>query len=180
MIRDLLGQRFGKLLVIKITNERKYKSVVWKCKCDCGNYALLSSDCLVRGKTKSCGCQRNLIRKRKPYKEASFNALFVKYKHTANKKNIPFELSDKQFKNLTSQDCHYCGIEPSQSDSNKNFNGIYIYNGIDRIDNSKGYTLNNCVPCCRNCNYAKNTLSLEEFYSWLDRLFKYQQCKEST
>lgn len=34
---NLLNQKFGKLLVLEETQERKNKSVVWKCQCDCGN-----------------------------------------------------------------------------------------------------------------------------------------------
>ena len=33
---NLIGQKFGKLTVIKETKERKNKSIVWICKCDCG------------------------------------------------------------------------------------------------------------------------------------------------
>ena len=57
---DMTGERFGKLTVIEPTSERRNGSAVWKCRCDCGGTRLVSRDCLVRGKTISCGCMQKL------------------------------------------------------------------------------------------------------------------------
>lgn len=57
-VRDLTGQRFGKLTAIEPTRERSDSSVKWRCVCDCGNEKLVSGHSLVRGDTKSCGCLR--------------------------------------------------------------------------------------------------------------------------
>ena len=57
-MKDLTGQRFGWLTAVRPTEERRNGSVVWECKCDCGNTVFTSSDCLRFGKTKSCGCLR--------------------------------------------------------------------------------------------------------------------------
>lgn len=46
-------------------------------------------------------------------------------------------------------------------------------NGIDRVDNNKGYTLNNCVPCCKTCNQAKHRLSQEYFIEWVEKIYKH-------
>lgn len=55
--KDLKGQRFGKLIVIEETNNRADKgSIVWKCKCDCGNIIEISSKRLVSCINISCGC----------------------------------------------------------------------------------------------------------------------------
>ena len=56
---DLVGQRFGKLIVIQKTNARKWNQVVYLCKCDCGNYKLAPGPLLKIGNIKSCGCIRN-------------------------------------------------------------------------------------------------------------------------
>lgn len=50
------GQRFGKLVVIERVGTDKFKKVLWKCICDCGNHALINSGSLVTGNTASCGC----------------------------------------------------------------------------------------------------------------------------
>lgn len=56
LLLDLTGQRFGKLEVIRPTNDRLAGSVIWECKCDCGNTCLVSTVNLRSGRTKSCGC----------------------------------------------------------------------------------------------------------------------------
>lgn len=53
---DLKGKRFGRLVVIEKTSERLWGSVVWKCKCDCGNFKNASAKNLRQGFVKSCGC----------------------------------------------------------------------------------------------------------------------------
>lgn len=53
---NLTGQKFNRLTAILPTNLRFDHSVVWLCKCECGNDFLLSSKLLQNGHTKSCGC----------------------------------------------------------------------------------------------------------------------------
>lgn len=55
-VKDIAGQRFGKLVAIEPTKERRGGYVVWKCKCDCGNYTHAGYGHLVSGNTTSCGC----------------------------------------------------------------------------------------------------------------------------
>lgn len=54
--KDLTGQRFGRLQVLEPTEERIHYHVVWKCMCDCGNITYASSNSLIVGDVKSCGC----------------------------------------------------------------------------------------------------------------------------
>lgn len=54
--KDLVGQRFGRLLVVKEEGRTKRKSVLWGCLCDCGNYTIVISGSLQSGATTSCGC----------------------------------------------------------------------------------------------------------------------------
>ncbi len=59
-IKDISGQRFGKLIVIEPTEKRADGgSVVWKCHCDCGNDTEVSWSRLRKGKVRSCGCLSN-------------------------------------------------------------------------------------------------------------------------
>lgn len=54
--KDLIGKKFGKLTVIEPTEERYNRSIIWRCKCDCGNEILVPTGRLTSGNTKSCGC----------------------------------------------------------------------------------------------------------------------------
>ena len=111
-----------------------------------------------------------------PYGEANFNGLFRCYSKSAQDRGVYFNLSKEQFKLLTKQDCYYCGIEPLQKFNNgqpeKWKYGLWIYNGIDRKDDSMGYEINNCVPCCMKCNYAKQGLSDVEFLEHIEKIHK--------
>lgn len=53
---DLTGMKFVRLTVIELSHINKRKKAVWKCKCDCGNYAYPTTDSLNRMNTMSCGC----------------------------------------------------------------------------------------------------------------------------
>ena len=55
---NLIGQRFGKLTVIQETTFRKNNSVVWDCRCDCGNVKRVQGYNLKNGISKSCGCYK--------------------------------------------------------------------------------------------------------------------------
>jgi len=59
-MKDLIGQRFGMLTVIRKTEQRKHRNIVWECTCDCGNTKLVSSSELTLGRTRSCGCLRKV------------------------------------------------------------------------------------------------------------------------
>lgn len=61
-LRDLLGQRFGRLTVVREDEKRDEKgSVIWECLCDCGNTTFVPSDRLLYGKYRSCGCLKREI-----------------------------------------------------------------------------------------------------------------------
>jgi hypothetical protein len=58
-IKDLTGQRFGKLIVIKLTEKPsayKTRGAYWLCQCDCGKQTIGSSHNLTDGNKTSCGC----------------------------------------------------------------------------------------------------------------------------
>lgn len=55
-IRDLTGQRFGRLVAKYPTDKRLCSSVVWHCECDCGKSCDVATVNLRNGSTKSCGC----------------------------------------------------------------------------------------------------------------------------
>jgi hypothetical protein len=65
---NLIGEKFGKLLVKKESGRNKKGSVLWECLCDCGNITTVSTGALRSSNTTSCGCFRkenasNIFRK---------------------------------------------------------------------------------------------------------------------
>ena len=61
-IKDLTGQKFGKLIALEPTDQKRNKSVVWKCRCECGNIVYATSRNLQIGDIKSCGCTNFVIK----------------------------------------------------------------------------------------------------------------------
>ncbi len=52
------------------------------------------------------------------------------------------------------------------------FKHAYIYSGVDRVDSTKGYTVDNCESCCKTCNVAKANYSKKFFVEWVMRIHK--------
>lgn len=162
---DVTGKRFGKLLVLKRISNRG-KKVRWLCRCDCGNKTELDSWGL-RKQTKSCGCLLRL-----PKEEASFNLLLSTYRQGAKKRGYIWDLSKEKFRGITKQNCFYCGVAPKKCyQTTRGLNGRGFFNGIDRIDNNKGYTEDNIVPCCGTCNKAKYRKTISEFRTWVRYIY---------
>jgi len=88
--------------------------------------------------------------------------LLNRYVYSTKRSNVPFELTDEQFFDLTQEDCFYCGKAPANGWNNYE-KDPFVWNGIDRVDNTLGYAINNCVSCCSLCNRMKGTLSWTEF-----------------
>jgi len=162
---DFVGKRFGKLLIVKKIGVSTDRNLIWAAKCDCGNIIKIASKYLLSGKTKSCGCLRKIEKG-----EANFNKIFAGYIKEAKRKKIPFTLKREEFRDLTQKNCHYCETIPSQIRNRRFSNGVYIYKGIDRKDNTRGYTLSNSLPCCFICNRAKGNMEYKDFILWIKRI----------
>jgi hypothetical protein len=152
---DRVGQKFGRLTVIKREANDKRGNARWLCLCECGTERIVNSNNLTTGATTSCGCLRNeLVSKRtskRPY-ESIYNRLCS----SATRRNIPVAITYDEYLLFTKYDkCHYC-YSPLIWNKyvNVNRNDSAAYN-IDRKDNSLGYTKNNCVECCSKCNWSK-------------------------
>jgi len=179
-IKDLVGKQYGRLTVLHRIGSNKYGQSVWLCHCICGKDVEIVGGSLQSGRTKSCGCiTKERLRKRNkllrlPFGELSFHQLVGAMKHNAKRRNYVWDLTDQEVRKLTSLPCFYCNTEPSQKKINpQNQDDIYMYNGLDRIDNSKGYTIDNVVSCCGTCNKAKLAMTIKEFKSWICRIYEH-------
>lgn len=168
-ILEKTGTRYGHLVIIKRAPKRRGRQIYWWCKCDCGNKVAVPGYVLREGITKSCGCSKRL-----PKGERGFIRIFRQIKRQAKKKNRECCLSKKEAKELIDGHCFYCGALPSNTSRNPhNPDEYYIYNGIDRVDSSEGYTSKNTVLCCIDCNMAKSAKTIPEFLDWFKRVIKH-------
>lgn len=171
---DLTNKKFGRWTVIKKAGYNKWRDSLWLCRCDCGIEKIIQKRCLKSGGSKSCGCLKKEFwqsRKRLSPGLATMRQSINIYKGHARRRGLGWNLTEKQFAEITQKDCYYCGAKPNNIMKNISSNGDYIYNGIDRVDNSKGYTIDNIVPCCRKCNRAKDTSSIREYKNWIKKSY---------
>lgn len=169
---DLLGKKFGSLTVIEFAGKDKFRASLWKCSCECGKFNCskelnICRASLLSGRTLSCG---NGSSKTRQSENVPVRRLYNNYRHNAMKRNYCWELNLELFEQLTNSKCHYCGMKPYKLYRPKECNHIHFYNGIDRKDNSIGYTEENSVPCCEFCNYAKGGRSMEKFMKWINHV----------
>lgn len=176
---DLMGMRFGRLTVIEYAGtNNKWRRTEWICKCDCGNTIKTLSTNLRRGLTGACGkCRYKIGNQFGHYNLKTYDSAFAIFyrgiKLSARNRGLEFSLSENDVKNLSKKNCYYCGCSPYQVIKVRNRFGFdYIYNGIDRVDNSKGYIIKNVVPCCKKCNQAKMNLTIDEFKSLIVSIYK--------
>lgn len=185
---DLTNKRFGHLVALEpVTRGDGVR--LWRCLCDCGRETLIRANSLKQNHTTSCGCfglekRKTFLRKKRKKKGlAAISSYYSRYKHSAKKRKYEFSLTKEEFIGLILQPCFYCGIEPLSKikKTNKFYSKEWTEaskiaaNGIDRVDNSKGYTTDNVVTCCKICNHAKTNLTLVEFKEWFTRLCKFQK-----
>ena len=83
-IKNLTGQKFGKLTVIcRDYGHQKGKGTFWKCRCDCGNELIVSAASLTSKNTRSCGCLQREAARRVGYKNAKKNKYILLNKQDA-------------------------------------------------------------------------------------------------
>lgn len=156
---NLIGKTFTYLTVVKYLGRSN-----WLCECRCGKIYPVLGVYLRNGKTKSCGCRK--LRSIEESFETGINR-FITFNIKNNKE---LSLTREEIKTLIFQNCTYCGLAPLQKMKLGNKKVVFLHNGIDRVDSSKGYIPGNCVAACKWCNYAKWTLNQKEFIEWLENL----------
>lgn len=184
-----VGETYHNLTIIEHLGVIKHKATHYRCKCSCGKEVIYQHSLILKGVVhKNC----NNLKESKHYnlklkpKEASFRAKFTNYRSSARYRKLDFDLEFEDCLNLFSENCYYCGNPPSNSYNailrNRKYKTNYkyykdsdydiVYNGIDRVDNSKGYIKGNCVSCCSICNTMKLSLNLEDFKEHINKIYK--------
>lgn len=150
---DLTGKRFNRLLVIKklsLKDRTKDNHLNWLCKCDCGKEVKISGRNLIRGVTGSCGCYNRDKMKKKPFMWI-YNCII----RTASVSERECNLTYEEFLEFTKiNHCHYCNTEIKWLDHYSKGDRMAYY--LDRKNNNEGYSKNNCVVCCSECNFIKS------------------------
>lgn len=160
---NLLGARFGNLVVIEETKERYNKGIVWKCQCDCGNIIYASNGHLQTGHIQSCGCLGRSMGEQKIMKILQQN-------------NIVFE-REKVFLDQIFTDTHKHGrydfYLPEKNrliefDGEQHYQSTALWNQYNNLtqqqlhDQEKNeYALSHDIPLVRIPYWERNNITLE-------------------
>ena len=141
---NLIGKKFGKLLVISFDTTIKVKNDYkryWNCICDCGMSCSKLQKLLIKGSTKSCGCNRveNGKKRFKGFGELSKSHWNQIIRH-ANSRNIKVEVKIEDAWNLfikQNRKCALTGIILFFSKSRKDEECGNTTASLDRIDRDR-------------------------------------------
>jgi len=166
-----IGQSFKAWSVVSVgVWGRKEPIAYYQASHPCGNTRKFTSSQLWAENFKDCKKCEAFIKYRKGADELIKNSMYRQYKYSAKKREYSFLLNKKEFSFLIKSNCFYCESEPNQkriiTEKKRSVwhEGEFLYvNGIDRFDNSLGYTLENSVTCCKICNFAKGAMQVEDF-----------------
>ncbi len=170
---DLTGRTFNRLTVKCRYDAEPNRCVRWLTVCVCGKRVIARTYSLKSGKTKSCGCWRKESRMLESG-ACMKNHLLATYKAAAKRRGHVWGLSVGGFFTITQQNCHYCGAAPSERQDSRRYNGGFVCNGVDRKNNVEGYTPENTLPACKDCNRMKGTMSYENFVAFLKKAGRFQ------
>src|SRR3990167_5146505 len=93
------------------------------------------------------------------YREGlSYKVQYGRLRYSSKERKIVVLLSLNKFTEIVSRPCIYCGESKERR-------------GIDRIDNSIGYTKENSAPCCKICNYMKKTMTVSNFLAHVKKIY---------
>lgn len=155
--RFTVGDKIGRLTLLEYLGTDEAQKRLVMCECECGNKVTIRLNNLGR-KTNSCGCLKaDLIRQNmgKPIED-----LAARHVLNSCKRHTPTtDLTLENVKSLIYTDCFYCEMPPElvgRSWERPIADGRHVWRiGIDRVDNNKGYFMDNVVSCCKDCNYIK-------------------------
>ncbi len=142
--KDISGNRYGRLVVIKRDTSIKSKNPKWICKCDCGKNISVSSCSLKSGKTKSCGCLKK-EGKKGVNKTHGMSKTHIYQEWLSMRKRC--KESSPDAKTYYERGIKVCDEWQTSFEAFYNWSIQNNYNeslSLDRIDNDLGYFPDNC------------------------------------
>ena len=156
---DYIGQTFNELTIKSRAPSNKWGHSMYHCQCSCGKECIVEIEKMKRPKnpTRTCGHVRA---NRFKGKEAT---AYQCYREAYKGDGLTFQ----EFLRMSQEPCHYCHLPAEQGQTRKHKTGQeggdFTYHGLDRIDNEKGHTPENVVPCCWPCNQMKKNKTYLDF-----------------
>jgi len=168
-IDNVIGKRINIYKVLNFSHN-KFNSNFYNCEClKCGEESVVNINSIKINKN----CQNCRKHGSEATEVAQLNYKIDQYKRGVNQRKIEYKLNLEEFKRLIFSKCYYCNDEPEEKTYKNSKNKIKRnkFNGIDRIDSSKGYVIENCIPCCEMCNRMKMAHKQEKFLDQIKKIY---------
>lgn len=172
-----VGNKYNRFTILALSKE-KGKKVMADVACDCGHKQTVSLSNIKAGRPAMClKCsyvkrgQESVGKLRRYDDHTAARDTYSDRKNRAIKQSRTYNLSFEEFYEIAKRNCFYCGSEPSNCNKALTpWAQDFIYNGLDRVDSSRGYEPDNVVACCWKCNYMKRDLSVFDFFSHIEKI----------
>ena len=177
MYEEVIGKSINELTILDIFKEfnesanRNY--IIADCKCSCGNLTRGRLHTILANKKKSCGIclkLKHLNHYRgaaKKYTSIESAARCVWNNFYKKGSNLTFD----NFYKISQLNCYYCGVVPqNRSVSRTKERVVFVYSGLDRINNSLPHNYGNVVACCYRCNWMKSDRDASIFIQWARKI----------
>jgi hypothetical protein len=144
----MLNKVFGDWTVMSEAPTDRFGIRSWNCVCKCGKNSVVGGSILRKGRSTGCKVCANI--RTKPYE-----VLYKRLVKVSERRKIKV-MSYEDFLSFTEiEECVYCGETVSWIKYSSRKPALYRYN-LDKKENSLDYSKENCVVCCKGCNYIKS------------------------
>lgn len=159
---DLVGKRFGRLIVTEKAGSDKWKSIRWVCQCDCGVAKIVNGSHLRSGKIISCGCfLSDLMKTRSGTKSPSYNPLLTDEERCIDRRFPGYKEWNAKTKEAKNYTCEICLTKGGR------LNSHHLFGYKDYPELRLEYW--NCAVLCETCHkkfhkqYGKKSNTLSQF-----------------
>ena len=147
IVKDISGQRFGKLVVKDLKGKDKHGKAIWNCNCDCGGIVSCLGNNLSKVTTTSCGCVKLsiLIKRNTTHGQSNpKDKIYVAWKAMKNRVSVKKEYTRRGIRVC-------CGYAQDFLLFKSDMDGVISSElSVDRIDNDKHYSCGKCQECIDN------------------------------
>jgi hypothetical protein len=169
---DLMGKVFNRWTVLHRDDSRKYHSAHWICLCACGEVKSVDGQHLRQGRSTRCReCIEWGPRDGIPISSRHWRHI----KTSAEKRKIQLDVSRREVYEVFKQQDGKCALtgsplvfEPTRSRSDGNAS-------LDRIDSSRGYTLDNIQWVLKRVNIMKGTMLKDELIHYCSLILSHKE-----